>query len=98
MDHQYIIINKCLQLLKQSDMATMNKLRVELQLIQMKRILLNHNVPHELKYASCGEEVFEGLFSDMRRICEGSCTEVAIIDLMGRIGTMLTRLGAAQRI
>ena len=40
MDNQYRIINQCLQLLKQSEMPTIKKLRVEIQLIQMKRLLL----------------------------------------------------------
>ena len=47
MDHQYSIINQCLQLLKQSDMPTIKKLRVEIQLIQMKRLLLNEAIPKD---------------------------------------------------
>ena len=93
MDHQYSIINQCLQMLKQSDMPTIKKLRVEIQLIQMKRLLLNDNLSEEMMKGSCGEDVFEGLLCQMRRICGGGCEGEALTDLMERIGGMLTVLG-----
>lgn len=93
MDHQYSIINQCLQLLKQSDMPTIKKLRVEIQLIQMKRLLLNDNLSNEMVRGSCDEDVFEGLLNQMRRICGGGYEVEALADLMERIGGMLTVLG-----
>ena len=93
MDHQYSIINQCLQLLKQSDMPTIKKLRVEIQLIQMKRLLLNDNLTNDFVRRSCGDDVFEGLLSQMRRICGGGYEGEALSDLMERIGGMLTVLG-----
>jgi hypothetical protein len=96
MDNQYRIINQCLQLLKQSDVPTIKKLRVEIQLIQMKRLLLNDALPNEVKCGSCGEEVFEGLLSQMRGICGGAGDGEALSDLMERIRGMLTILGAEQ--
>ena len=96
MDNQYRIINQCLQLLKQSEMPTIKKLRVEIQLIQMKRLLLNDALPNEVKCGSCGEDVFEGLLSQMRGICSGDCDGEALIELMERIGGMLTILGSER--
>ncbi|HBA86735.1 MAG TPA: hypothetical protein DCZ75_01770 [Geobacter sp.] len=93
MDHQYSIINQCLQLLKQSDMPTIKKLRVEIQLIQMKRLLLNDNLSSEMMRGCCGEDVFEGLLGQMRRICGGGYEGEALTDLMERIGGMLNILG-----
>lgn len=93
MDHQYSIINQCLQLLKQSDMPTIKKLRVEIQLIQMKRLLLNDNLTSEFLRRSCSDDVFEGLLNQMRRICGGGYEGEAVSDLMDRIGGMLTVLG-----
>ena len=93
MDQQYSIINQCLQLLKQSDMPTIKKLRVEIQLIQMKRLLLNDNLTNDIVKDSCGEDVFEGLLSQMRRICGGGYEGEALADMMERIGGMLTVLG-----
>jgi hypothetical protein len=94
MDNQYRIINQCLQLLKQSDMPTIKKLRVEIQLIQMKRLLLNDALPREVKCGSCGEDVFEGLLGQMRGICSSNCDAEALSELMERIGGMLTILGS----
>lgn len=96
MEHQYSIINQCLQLLKQSDLPTIKKLRVEIQLIQMKRLLLNDALTSELMSDSCGEEVFEGLLNQMRRICRGSAEADALAELMKSIGGMLTVLGGEQ--
>ena len=96
MDHQYSIINQCLQMLKQSDMPTIKKLRVEIQLIQMKRLLLNDSIAEEIKCGSCGEDVFEGLLCQMRRICGGSCEGDALTELMERIGGMLNLLSSEQ--
>jgi hypothetical protein len=96
MDHQYSIINQCLQLLKQSDLPTIKKLRVEIQLIQMKRLLLNDTLAKELRFASCGDDVFEGLLSQMQRISRGSSEGDAVGDLMERLSGMLNVLGGEQ--
>ena len=96
MDYQYSIINQCLQLLKQSDMPTIKKLRVEIQLIQMKRLLLNEAMPKATDNGPCGEGEFEGLLSQMRRICGGNCEGEALTSLMDRIGGMLLVLGGDQ--
>lgn len=93
MDQHYSIINQCLQLLKHSDLPTIKKLRVEIQLIQIKRLLLNDALSKELLCGSCGEEVFEGLLTQMRSICNGGGDGDALSDLMKRIGGMLTMLG-----
>jgi hypothetical protein len=98
MDNQYRIINQCLQLLKQSDMPTIKKLRVEIQLIQMKRLLLNDALPNEVKCGSCGEDVFEGLLSQMRGICVGSSDTEELGELMERIGGMLAILGSDHAV
>ena len=98
MDHQYSIINQCLQLLKQSDMPTIKKLRVEIQLIQMKRLLLNDNLSNEIMHDSCGEDLFEGLLCQMRTICGDGGQGEALADLMERIGGMLATLGGDQAI
>ena len=96
MDHQYSIVNQCLQLLKQSDMPTIKKLRVEILLIQMKRLLLNDEVPEEVMCRSCGDDVFEGLLCQMRGICGENCEGEALADLMNNIGGMLNALSGDQ--
>lgn len=96
MDNQYRIINQCLHLLKQSEMPTIKKLRVEIQLIQMKRLLLNDALPNEIKCGSCGEDVFEGLLNQMRGICGGRCDGESLGELMDRISGILSILGTEQ--
>jgi hypothetical protein len=98
MEHQYSIINQCLQLLKQSDMPTIKRLRVEIQLIQMKRLLLNEDISHELKSGPCGRDVFEALLNQMRNLCGEGSERDLLPDLMERIGGMLTVLGGDQRV
>lgn len=98
MDNQYRIINQCLQLLKQSEMPTIKKLRVEIQLIQMKRLLLNDSLPSEIRRGSCGEEVFEGLLYQMRGLCGNGYDGEALSELMERIGGMLSILGSEQAV
>jgi hypothetical protein len=93
MDLQYSIINQCLQLLKQSDLPTIKKLRVEIQLIQMKRLLLNDAIPTEVQSGSCSMEAFEELLTQMRRICAGSCDQSALPELLDQIGGLLNVLG-----
>jgi hypothetical protein len=95
MDYPYIIINQCLQLLKLSDIPTIKKLRVEIQLIQMKRLLVNDSISNDPK-REYGEDVFEVLLCQMRRISEGSCEGNDLVDLMNRIGGMLAVLGGDQ--
>ena len=97
MVHQYSVINQCLQLLKQSDMPTIKRLRVEIQLIQMKRLLLNEAIAKEVMVGPCGTEVFDGLLGQMRGICSGDEYEnEGLTDLMSRIGGMLTVLRDGQ--
>ena len=63
MENKYRIINDCLYKLKQSSMPPIERLRIELLLIQMKSLLLKDGVDAE---ARCK------LLSEMRRICRSS--------------------------
>jgi hypothetical protein len=94
MDYQYIIVNQCLQLLKQSNLPTIKKLRVEIQLIQMKRLLLeDDDLPGKVMYGSYGDSPFDGLLSQMGKICGGNYEGETLTDLMERMSGMLTVLG-----
>jgi hypothetical protein len=93
MDQHYSIVNQCLQLLKQSDIPTIKKLRVEIQLIQMKRLLLNDAMSKEV---TCGEEVFERLLAQMRVIARGNAEPEDLTELMKCIAGMLSVLGGDQ--
>jgi len=94
MDNQYRIVNQCLQLLKQSDLPTIKKLRVEIQLIQMKRLLLNDGISKEVRNGSCGDDVFVGLLCEMQKICDGNADGEVLAELMDRMAGMLSVLGS----
>jgi hypothetical protein len=96
MEHEYSVINECLCVLKQSNLPTLNKLRLEIQLYQVKTLLLKDAISKELKCGTCGEGVFEGLLCQMRRICDGSSEVDALADLTEHIRGVLTVLGSDQ--
>jgi hypothetical protein len=94
MDYQYIIVNQCLQLLKQSNLPTIKKLRVEIQLIQMKRLLLEEDEDTgKVNTGPFGESDFDGLLTQMGKICGGNYEGETLTDLMERMSGMLTVLG-----
>lgn len=95
MEHQFGIINQCLQLLKQSDVPAIKKLRAEIQLIQVKRLLLKDGLSEELK-SSSGKDMFEGLLAQMRAMCGSNCDHEALTGVMNSIGGVITALGGKQ--
>ena len=84
MTPQYSIVNECLVLLKEVDMQPIKKLRIEIQLMQMKRLLLDENFPVE----SCGDTLREVL-SDIRKIRKGEHDTDTVGSLMGRMGRIM---------
>lgn len=84
MTAQYSLVNQCLALLKQADMQPIKKLRIEIQLIQMKRLLLNEDALVE----SCEDTLLEVL-SDIGRIRKGEHDQDIVGSLMGRLGHLL---------
>jgi hypothetical protein len=96
MDQQYSVINQCLQLLKRCDLPTIKKLRVEIQLIQLKRLLLNDTISSEILLSSGGDEMFQGLLCQMRTISSGNDKADALSELMNQLSGMLTLLGGDQ--
>ena len=84
MENKYRIINDCLYKLKLSGMPPIEKLRIELLLIQMKSLLLKDGVEAEARYK---------LLSEMRRICRSSLFEgEEMADLKERFKEVLSML------
>ena len=71
MNAQYRTINYCLQLLKESNMAAVKKLRVERQLIQIKRLILKHDRPDQLAYGPSSQGSLDASLMDLRKTCTG---------------------------
>jgi len=66
---QYQILTCCLIELKASGIPTMKKLKLEVQLIQAKRILLDH----EVKLRVSGVEASEAEFNDLYNLVMLAC-------------------------
>lgn len=68
MDPSYIILNECLQILGQSEVTHIKKLRIEIQLIQLKRLLLKDDLPKDVISQKCGTNALSNLRSEMKNI------------------------------
>jgi hypothetical protein len=93
---RYSILNECLRLISRSNITPIDKLKIETTLIRIKKLLLNGVPAHKIRCGCCGEDVFEGLLYQMRRICGGVCREDVLADSMERIGGILTVLGGGS--
>lgn len=96
MEQQFGIINQCLHLLKQSDLPAIKKLRTEIQLIQVKRLLLKDGLSNDMKCGPGGEDMFDGLLCQMRKMCGSNCDHDALTEVMDRIGGVIAALGGKE--
>jgi hypothetical protein len=69
---QYRILTSCLSELKSSEMPPIEKLKLEVQLIQTKRILLDREVQQRISGDECSESEFRDLYSLVCSACN-SC-------------------------
>lgn len=89
MNHQYRVINHCLNLLHQSQMADLKKQRVGFRMIQLKRLLSVHRLPEEVTTGPCSADVFDALLAQMGRISRGEARQEAVDDLLLRLDEVL---------
>lgn len=86
MQKQYDILNLCLAELKRSGLPAVKKLKLEVQLIQIKRLLLQQQFKGDIAGASSSEEGFSELHKEVRRVCslsvEGSEVDKVILSLI----------------
>ena len=66
---QYSIVSKCLSELKSSDLPVIEKLKIEVQLIQTKRILLDYNVEQRVSGVARSEKEFSDLYEQIHFVC-----------------------------
>jgi hypothetical protein len=66
---QYSVLSKCLAELKKSNLPVIEKLRIEVQLIQTKRILLDHVVENKISGLASSEYQFNNLYEQLRNVC-----------------------------
>lgn len=66
---QYSVLTKCLAELKSSDLPIIEKLKIEVQLIQTKRILLDYRVEQKITGVASSEGDFNELFEQVCYAC-----------------------------
>ena len=92
MDRFYKNVSSCATLLKNCDMPTIEKLRMERDFIEMKRILLRDEPCGGVRPSSHGEEIFEKLLHQTRTTCEGSFQMDHLPDLKNQVHSVLSAL------
>lgn len=95
MDYRYGLINECLWLVRQCNMATKNKLCMETLLYQIKRLLLKQGRHQYAVGAADFSDLYqyEELRSHIQDFCEETCGASSIDDIARRMHGMLTVLG-----
>lgn len=91
MSPQYKTAKLCLQMLQASEITTNQKLRLEIQLIQLLRLLLTEDVGCTVA-GPCSEEAFDALLEEVAVIRKKRGHPDAINCVMERLGSMLAAL------
>lgn len=74
MNSRYNLINDCLEVLRQCDIPAIPKLRLEVQLFQIKLLLLGDQVGGDIKGRYCSEGVLLELHRQMVELRDGETT------------------------
>jgi hypothetical protein len=89
---QYSVVTKCLSELKKSDLPIIEKLKLEVQLIQTKRLLLDCKVEYRIAGVASSERDFDSLYEKVRHACntggaDGTveCIKVHILEIKARL-------------
>jgi hypothetical protein len=72
---QYSTLTKCLAELKNSDLPVIEKLKLEVQLIQTKRILLDYGVELRVTGVASSEKDFSELLEQVQAVCRNGKLE-----------------------
>lgn len=89
MDSRYSLINDCLEVLRQCNMPSIPKLRLEVQLFHIKLLLLRDEVSRDTKARYCSESVLQGLHRQMVGLRDGDPEGVSV----EAVGTRLQQIG-----
>lgn len=81
---QYYTVNKCLLELQRSSLPMRVKLKLEVQLYHLKRILLLEEVAAVVKNDANNKREFMELYDAFKHVCTISSNEIAIEKLIAR--------------
>ena len=79
---QYRLLNDCLRELKNSHLPAAEKLKLEVHLYQLKRLLLIDEVAAMVKDDASSESEFMAMYEAFKNICPGHCKAGEVNELM----------------
>ena len=90
---QYCILTSCLSDLKASNLPAIDKLKLEVQIIRTKRILLDQEVADRVMGRASSEQAFIEFSDHVRSLCSSSCTDRRTDALMSHLDAINDGLG-----
>lgn len=94
MDSRYHIATECIYLLQNSDLHPIKKLRLEIQLIQAKRMLLEREVVRRERMEEFDDAPFVLLLSKVTELCRHGSKDMPGANLSQYMSTILADLSA----
>ncbi|MBJ6751380.1 hypothetical protein [Geomonas anaerohicana] len=95
MSPQYQVIKQCMQLLKESNISAVKKLRLEIQFMQLLRVMLNQDLTEDVR-GVCSKDAFDQLHLEVRALRHDGRSE-NVNELMEHIGNILVALSERER-
>jgi hypothetical protein len=94
---QYSILSSCLSELKASSMPTIEKLKLEVQLIQTKRILLDKDVEERVMGVASSEQELIGFYDHFRQVCSSLSKDCEVDEIVLHLGKIKESLEHNQK-
>jgi hypothetical protein len=89
---QYKVLTSCLSELKASNLPVIDKLKLEVQIIRLKRVLLDHEVAHGVLGVASSEQEFNDLYGHVRSACSSSSSGRGTDELSSHLHDIKTGL------
>ena len=93
MPDQYRIVVSCLHMVKKGDLTPVNKVRLEIQLIHLLRLLMETD-PGDVNTRPdcCSQRAFDDILELSSQTGRPRCSALLVGDLMERVGDMIATL------
>jgi hypothetical protein len=93
---QYCILTSCLSELKASNLPAIDKLKLEVQIIKTKFVLLDHEVARRFAGMATSEQAFVDLYDQVRLLCSSCCTDRRTDKLVSLLDDIKNSLGPSK--
>lgn len=90
---QYEVLSRCIALINVPILPHVEKLKLEIQLILMKQLLLSQKVESMLKNISESEAEFQAIFDEIEMVCQaGDAAAARLTRVTARVKVMTDHL------